>query len=118
MRTNTWMVILALPLITALHSFSQTQPGNRSNTDQGDIRPDRISEGELGSGRDTIQGPGLADFHLSVAKDFAVQENKRQQFRSEFLNLSNTPYFGKVTSLARGGTANTLIVQFALNFLF
>lgn len=130
------------------------QPGNRSNTDQGDIRPDRICDGDLGSartlsrffdtscyvltplyrwgnsGRDTIQGPGLVDFDLSVAKDFAVHENKRLQFRAEFLNLSNAPYFGKpqasvgtptfgkITSLARGGTANTRIVQLAVKFLF
>ncbi len=130
------------------------QSGNRSNTDQGDTRPDRVCNGDLGSartlsrwfdtscyaltplyqwgnaGRDTVQGPGLVDFDLSVAKDFPIHEQKRLQFRSDFLNLANTPYFGKpgntlggptfgkITSLARGGSANTRIVQLALKFLF
>lgn len=134
--------------------WSASQPGNRSNTDIGDKRPDRICDGNLGSartlsrwfdtscyvlsplyqfgnaGRDTIWGPGLTDFDASVAKDFRITERMRFQFRSDFYNLSNTPYFGKpdrtvgsatfgaVTGLARGGGATTRIIDFALKLVF
>jgi hypothetical protein len=82
------------------------------------------------SGRNTIEGPGLVNFDLNLSKDFKVHEEKKLQFRAEFFNLTNTPYFGKpgrqlgsptfgtVTGLARGGTANTRVVQFGLKFLF
>jgi hypothetical protein len=52
------------------------------------------------------------------------------RFSSEIFKLTNPPQFGKpittlqnqtfgtVTSLARGGTANTRIVQLGLKFLF
>jgi hypothetical protein len=134
--------------------WSALESTNVSNVDSGAHRPDRICDGNLGSkrtlsewfdtscyvlqplyqhgnaGRDTIEGPGLVDFDLNVAKAFTIREKYRIQFRSEFLNLTNTPYFGKpgrvlgtptfgeVTSTARGGTANTRIVQFALKLVF
>jgi hypothetical protein len=134
--------------------WSALESTNVANVDSGAHRPDRICDGNLGSrrtlskwfdtscyvlqplyhygnaGRDTIEGPGLVDFDLNLAKNFTVRENMRLQFRSEFLNLMNTPYFGKpgrvlgtptfgeVTSTARGGSANTRIVQFALKFVF
>jgi len=134
--------------------WSALDSTNPANVDSGALRPDRICDGNLGSrrtlskwfdtscyvlqapytygnaGRNTIEGPGLVDFDLNLAKYFTIQENKRLQFRSEFLNLMNTPYFGKpgrflgtptfgeITSLARGGSANTRIVQFALKFVF
>jgi len=134
--------------------LSAGESTNVANVDSGARRPDRICDGNLGSrrtldrffdtscyvlqplyqygnaGRDTIEGPGLVDFDLNAAKNFVIREKIRLQFRSEFLNLMNTPYFGKpnttvgsptfgkVTSLARGGTANTRIIQFALKLTF
>jgi hypothetical protein len=134
--------------ISALESF------NQANTDSGARRPDRVCDGNLGSARtltrwfdtscyvlqplytygnaarDTIIGPGLVDFDLNASKEFAITERVRLQFRSEFFNLMNTPYFAKpnstlgsptfghITSLARGGTANTRVIQFALKVKF
>jgi hypothetical protein len=133
---------------SALESF------NVANTDSGAQRPDRVCDGNLGSrrslaqwfdtscyvlqppyqygnaGRNTIEGPGLVNFDLNASKYFVIRENVRLQFRSEFFNLMNTPYFGKpdttvgsatfgkVTGLARGGSANTRIIQFALKLVF
>ena len=82
------------------------------------------------AGRDTIEGPGLVNFDLNASKYFELREKMRLQFRSEFFNMMNTPYFGKpdttvgsatfgkITGLARGGTANTRIIQFALKLVF
>jgi len=82
------------------------------------------------SGRNTIEGPGLVNFDLNLSKDFKVREEWRLQFRSEFFNLTNTPHFGKpvnvlgsptfgkITSLARGGTANTRVIQLGLKLIF
>jgi hypothetical protein len=134
--------------------ISALESSNRSNTDSGAHRPDRICDGNLGdartlgkwfdtscyvlqpiyqhgnAGRNTIEGPGLANLDLNASKDFTIREGMKLQFRGEILNLTNTPHFGKpittlqsptfgtVTSLARGGTANTRIVQLGLKFLF
>lgn len=134
--------------------ISARQSGNRANTEQGDTRPDRICDGNLGSGRtlerwfdtscyvltplfqygnagrNTIEGPGLVNFDLNLSKDIRFMEERRVQLRAEFFNLTNTPYFGKpnttvgsptfgqITSLARGGTANTRIIQLGLRIVF
>jgi hypothetical protein len=39
----------------------------------------------------TVRGPGLHTFDMSVAKFFPVTERQRVEFRSEFINLTNTP---------------------------
>jgi hypothetical protein len=134
--------------------WSATQPGNLANRDFTFQRPNRVCNGWLGSartldrffdtscyvqtaqyelgnaGRDTIQGPGLVDFDTSIAKSFRVREGLRIEYKADFLNLTNTPYFGKpgnslgsstfgeITGLARGGTANTRIIQMALKLVF
>jgi hypothetical protein len=148
-----WQVSGVVTLMSGM-PISALESTNVANTDSGARRPNRICDGNLGSsrtlsrwfdtscyvlqpayqfgnaGRNTIEGPGQVNFDFNVAKDFVIQEKKRLQFRSEFFNLTNTPYFGKpistlgsptfgkITGLARGGTANTRIVQFALKFLF
>ena len=76
-------------------------------------------------GNNTVRGPGLSDFDLGVQKDFPVSESKRFQFRAEFLNLTNTPFFNapdrNVTSATFGqvlsaqGERN---IQFGLKFYF
>ncbi len=81
-------------------------------------------------GPQTGVGPGIRNLDFSVFKDFAFTERFRLQFRSEFLNLTNTPRFS-VGSLGntQGNTSNygrlsaTLpgsarYVQFALRFMF
>ena len=73
--------------------------------------------------------PGIRNLDFSVFKDFKITESKRIQFRSEWLNLSNTPRFavggigntqgnsnfGRLTSTLPGTARN---VQFALRFMF
>ena len=39
----------------------------------------------------TVRGPGLATLDLGVHKEFAIDEKRRIQFRTEFLNFTNTP---------------------------
>src|SRR5207244_761564 len=41
-----------------------------------------------------MREPGLVNFDLSIFKNFALREGMRLQFRSEFFNVSNTPFFG------------------------
>jgi hypothetical protein len=148
-----WQVAGVLTLMSGM-PISALESSNRANTDSGARRPDRICDGNLGdartlnrwfdtscyvlqpmyqhgnAGRNTIEGPGLANLDLNASKEFQVTEGKRLQFRAELFNLTNSPHFGKpnttlqsatfghVTSLARGGTANTRIVQLGLKFMF
>jgi hypothetical protein len=148
-----WQVAGVLTLMSGM-PISALESSNRSNTDSGAHRPDRICDGNLGdartlgrwfdtgcyalqpmyqhgnAARNTIEGPGLANMDLNASKEFAIRENKRLQFRAEMFNLTNSPHFGKpnttlqsatfgaVTSLARGGTANTRIVQLGLKLSF
>src|SRR5581483_3069496 len=44
-------------------------------------------------GRDTLIGPGLATWDLSLLKDTPVREKLHLQFRAEFFNLLNHPNF-------------------------
>ncbi len=44
-------------------------------------------------GRDTLTGPGLADWDLSLLKSVAFSEGKRLQFRAEFFNVLNHTNF-------------------------
>lgn len=148
-----WQVAGVLTLMSGM-PISALESSNRANTDSGARRPDRICDGNLGdartlnrwfdtscyvlqpmyqhgnAGRNTVEGPGLANLDLNASKEFQVMEGKRLQFRAELFNLTNSPHFGKpnttlqsatfghVTSLARGGTANTRIVQLGLKFMF
>jgi hypothetical protein len=51
--------------------------------------------GTYGSvGRDVLYGPGLATTDLSVAKNTALSEKTRLQFRAEFFNIFNRANFG------------------------
>jgi len=72
----------------------------------------------------TIWGPGLSTFDLGLLKNFPIGETRRFEFRSEFLNFTNTPIlnapnttigagFGQITSSQ--GSRN---IQFALKFYF
>lgn len=48
--------------------------------------------GNAGAG--IIWNPGLVNFDVSVLKNFAYKERIRAQFRAEFFNFTNTPFFG------------------------
>jgi hypothetical protein len=45
-------------------------------------------------GRDVLYGPGLATTDLSIAKNTAISDRVRAQFRAEFFNLFNRANFG------------------------
>jgi len=45
-------------------------------------------------GRNVLAGPGLAGTDLSVAKNIAISEKLRAQFRAEFFNIFNRANFG------------------------
>ncbi len=51
--------------------------------------------GTLGNlGRNTITGPGIANFDASLEKNFALTERFQARFRAEFFNLLNHANFG------------------------
>lgn len=45
-------------------------------------------------GAGIIAYPGMVNFDFSVLKNFVARERIRVQFRTEFFNFTNTPYFG------------------------
>jgi hypothetical protein len=82
----------------------------------------------LGScGRNTLYGPGLANFDFALARSFEYfGEGRRLEFRWEMFNMFNTAQFGlperNISSSARG-IISTLagdprVMQFALKFVF
>jgi hypothetical protein len=56
-------------------------------------RPDLCRYGTGGKG--IIESPGQKNLDFSLFKNFAIRENLKVQFRSEFFNATNTPYFGQ-----------------------
>jgi hypothetical protein len=85
----------------AIHERPDLQPGYSNNPILGD--PSRYwdinafalqpanQRGNLG--RNTLIGPGIVNFDLSVSKLFAVDETRRFEFRGEMFNLPNHPNF-------------------------
>jgi hypothetical protein len=65
--------------------------------------------GELGDlGRNTLRGPGFADFDFSLFKNVALsQEKYRIQFRAEAFNILNHTNFGAQTTGVFSGTSTT-----------
>jgi hypothetical protein len=63
------------------------------------------------AGRNILQGPGLAETNVSVAKKFSLSERLDLQFRSEFFNLFNRANFNTpnpvVYTSATGGPSPT-----------
>jgi len=76
-------------------------------------------------GAGIISNPGLVNFDVSVLKNFSVRERIRIQFRTEFFNFTNTPFFngpgtvmntptfGKITS-----AGDPRVVQLGLKVVF
>ena len=78
--------------------------------------------GNCGNG--TLYGPGMKNLDLGVSKNFLITERYKLEFRTEFLNATNTPIFnmdngsigpqlGRIVS-----TQGPRNIQFALRFLF
>jgi len=79
----------------------------------------------------TLRGPGINNFDFAIFKRTNIGERVGIEFRTEFFNLFNHPYFGmpsenlgngtfgEVTSTVAGGVASPeRLVQFALKFIF
>ena len=121
--------ISAMLTFTDGYPFSPSGPSTL-NIGEG-TRPDRVADGNLPDGQQTIQrwfdtdafvapgfrqwgnsgrnvlfGPGTKLANVSLRKNFSVSEGKRLQFRAEFFNVTNTPHFNNpvanIASPARG----------------
>jgi hypothetical protein len=72
----------------------------------------------------TVRGPGLSTLDVSFQKSFPFLESRRVEFRSEFINFTNTPILnspsiGLGPDLGRvSGSQGARTIQFALKFLF
>ncbi len=81
--------------------------------------------GTFGScGVGTVRGPGLHTFDLSLSKFFNITEHQNVEFRSEFINLTNTPILNSPNT-GLGTTLGLLQsaqgarqIQFALKYHF
>ncbi|MDR3674412.1 MAG: TonB-dependent receptor [Acidobacteriota bacterium] len=83
----------------------------------------------LGGEPTQAHGPGMFRLDASLFKQFPVAEGKSLEFRAEFFNLTNTPWFanpgsldftntttfGRITSV-RDGANDPRQIQFALKF--
>jgi hypothetical protein len=78
-----------------------------------------------------LRGPGINNFDFAVFKKTNISEKMGIEFRTEFFNLFNHPYFGMpatgfgaaafgtVTSTIQGGVASSeRLIQFAMKFVF
>ena len=82
--------------------------------------------GNCGNG--IVRGPGLKNFDMGLKKDFSLGETRRLEFRSEFLNLTNTKIlnvpsvfadYSAATSLGRiTSSQGERNLQLALKFFF
>lgn len=82
--------------------------------------------GNCGNG--IVRGPGLKNFDMGLKKEFSLGETRRLEFRSEFLNLTNTKIlnvpsvfadYSAATSLGRiTSSQGERNLQLALKFFF
>lgn len=78
------------------------------------------------SGRNIVEGPGLAQVNFVVSKSFTLYKESTLQFRAEFFNLFNRPNFiSKRSESLTSGTYGRLtsaedprILQFGLKYQF
>ena len=62
--------------------------------------------GQCGVRSLVVTGPTLVRFDLSTSKRFAITGNTNFEFRAEFLNAFNTPWFDAVTGVANNTYTN------------
>ena len=60
------------------------------------------------AGRNTVSGPGLAQFDVSISKNTQLSEDLRLQFRAEFFNFANRANFGLPNSNIRSPAVGTI----------
>ncbi len=77
------------------------------------------------AGANELYGPGYVDFDISLFKSFAIRENKRLEFRSEFFNAFNRPNFAAPSSSVPSATAGEIFsanpareIQMVLRLIF
>lgn len=143
-------------------SYSGSTPLEAANLGVGNIRPDVVSgcnkkagggsltqwfntacfasPPDYGPGTEArvdpnLRGPGINNFDFAVFKRTNLGERAGIEFRTEFFNLFNHPYFsmpatgfagsatangfGVITSTIQGGAASPeRLIQFALKFVF
>ncbi len=130
----------------AMHERPDVKPGFSNNPILGDparwwdvnafqLQPAN-QRGNLG--RNTLIGPSIVDFDLSLAKSFAMDEKRKFEFRAEAFNLPNHPNLsvpsgltaftgaganGNPTIAPNWGVISTTVttsrqIQFGLKFIF
>ncbi len=112
------------------------------------LRPDRIGNGKLSdrtlfrdfdasafkvpaaftfgnSSRNILYARRFRNWDFIVVRNFALRENVRLQFRSEFFNFTNTPVFGAPVTNIEAATVGRILsageprdIQFALQLSF
>ena len=77
------------------------------------------------SGRGILDGPPLYDLDFAMMKRFRITERLNAQFRAEFFNFLNTPYFSDPNTAVGnplygeiGSAGASREIQFALKLLF
>jgi hypothetical protein len=82
-----------------------------------------FSYGDLG--RNTLRGPGIDNYDMSVTKKTNISENKSVEFRAEFFNIFNHTQFYRVDNGGGSPTFGQVIadrgprlIQFGLKFYF
>jgi hypothetical protein len=71
-----------------------------------------------------VRGPGLKNFDMGIKKGFSLGETRKLEFRSEFLNVTNTKILNSPTVFTGGtlgritGSQGERNIQLALKFFF
>ena len=77
------------------------------------------------SGNGVVRGPGYSTWDLGVEKSFKITESQQLQFRTEFLNLTNSPIFQGADRTVTSPTFAEItssqgerVIQFGLRYEF
>ena len=63
-----------------------------------------VTEQRFGTtGRNILDGPGVANLDLSINKEFPIGETAKAEFRAEFYNFTNTPKFNNFNGNVNSG---------------
>lgn len=145
-ETNGILTIQSGVPFTPLVGFDSNCDGVDTSSDRPDVAADPFASVPAGfyfnpaafavpggcangtAGRNSVEGPGIANFDWSLNKVFQFTERTKLEFRSEFFNLFNrpslgtpvnvltNPNFGRVLNLRSG--ANARQIQFGLKLSF